>query len=380
LTVDEVNEFLDDWGRSLVAIIQGESRGTLATDVFDIPRRSCVAYECSYRLAPDMVRRIAEVSTPERIADSMKIPGARPYYLNAFVLMSSYLCGREQLLLDNAAAGVTADPTPFEDVELVVDFFARLMHAYRGDENETPKAPDWTQRVLSDDWARRCVDLLEPVDEATLARAERLAGFLSLYGVMLHGENRDGNFEHGPYWASDGRPVLIHEFSDLQNAFLPWATKDVRLSLDNVCFVYEYEGVELRFNMFGGVLSEPPDRRERLIRVAVCTREGEALRRIEPSEFEHLSHEARTAQTELYRRVLGWSRQERIEYGLWLYANHLMPFCEVAGAQEAAKVLPEEWQRIGVPYAALLAGDPSHPRLWTHLSKLDRPIFTPVDA
>src|SRR5690606_23377025 len=123
--------------------------------------------------------------------------------------------------------------------------------AYYAEPGRTEPGPEeWSQRVLdAEEWGR-CEELLAEPSAERLAAGSMLAGVVSLYALMLHGENRDGNFEHGPYPTARGGIAIANDFNDLRNEFLPWSGAEVRLPVANLSIVTEYERVAVRFNMF----------------------------------------------------------------------------------------------------------------------------------
>ncbi|MGH2938817.1 MAG: hypothetical protein ACRDPE_11945 [Solirubrobacterales bacterium] len=69
--------------------------------------------------------------------------------------------------------------------------------------------------------------------------------------LLLHGEQRDGIFGHGPYDLGDGTVLYCREFNDLRNDDLPWAATEVRNWVGNVVVAYVARDVEVICDMFG---------------------------------------------------------------------------------------------------------------------------------
>jgi hypothetical protein len=262
----------------------------------------------------------------------------------------------------------------------VIDFFRRMMGAYYGEEGRTEPGPEeWSQRVLgAEEWAR-CEALLAAPDAELRAAAARASGVVSLYALMLHGETRDGNFEHGPYRTAGGGIAIANDFNDLRNQVLPWSTPELRLPIDNLCVVTEYDDVAVRFNMFGGAITDPPDPSDRIRRLAVFTREGERLRPLEPAELGEIAAQATANQLQLYQGALDSEPLDRARHGIFVYANYIKPFADLAGAREASERFEEEWRAVGDPYAAALVAQDEKPRLWVHLAALEERMFSPLD-
>ncbi|WCB91804.1 hypothetical protein DSM104299_00481 [Baekduia alba] len=340
----------------------------MKSELFDIRGRTWVGFECYYAAAPALLRTLCEHRSPEALGRAMRRPGSRPYYLQLMILMSNYLSAREQRVLATGTPPEASDPQADADLATVVDFVARTAGAYRTDGAVMPTAPDFDMRILSEDWIARCAALLGPRER--LPEIQRFVATLSLYGFLLHGEQRDGTFDHGPYALPDGTRLLVRELNDLDNRLLPWAEHDDPLPIANVCVAYALRDVEMQFSLFGGSLTDPVDFLDRTERVALFTREGDDLRALEPDEMAALAHRAGELQLRLYQDVVAWPAIERSRYGLYLYANHLAPFFRLAGAEAALPALVARFEAVGGPVAEALAARDELPEIFTYYADI----------
>jgi hypothetical protein len=300
----QVDAAIETWGVAQSETMRREQRGKLSSELFDIRGRTWVGFECYYRAVPELLAALAERISPEEIGRRMKRPGQRPYYLQLFILMSNYLCAREQRVL-TAGSPPETDPAEAEALQILVEFFARAASAYREDGGLVPAAPDYDQRILDAEWAGRCAALLGPTDD--LARVRRALASISLYVFLMHGEQRDGNFDHGPYQLEDGARMLIHEINDLDNDYLPWVDSERPLPLSNICIAYALREVEMRFSIFAGCVTDPAEFVDRVERFAVFTAEGDELRMAEAEDLvERLSERFRTIGQEAAEEYLGF--------------------------------------------------------------------------
>lgn len=345
----EVDATIQAWGVAQCEAMKRENRGKLSSELFDIRGRTWVGFECYYRAVPEILTALSERISPEEVGRRMKCLGGRPYYLQLFLLMSNYLCAREQRLIVDRVAPET-DPGVARDLQAVVEFFDRAMRAYREDGELVPVAPEHDQRILDPATAGRCAELLAPAGD--LGRIGRALASISLYVFLMHGEQRDGNFDHGAYELEDGTRMLIHELNDLDNDYLPWVDAEGRLPVGNVCVAYALREVEMRFSILAGCITDPADFAAQVERVAVFTAEGDELRPLGVEELEQLADQALRLQGELYGRIVEWPSIERSRYGRRLYANHVVPFLRLAGASDLIEQLTERFTAIGEEAAA----------------------------
>jgi hypothetical protein len=376
-TVAQVDEVIAAWGAAQSETMRNESRASLASDLFDIRGRTWVGFECYYEAAAPLLQELVSRSVPpEEIGRRMKVPGSRPYYLQLFLLMSNYLGSREERVLQHGTAPDMSDPAAYEQLRVLVEFFTRTTMAYRNDGAIVPGPPENDQRILGEAWVARCVELLGPPTE--LEAIKRMSAMLSLYSFMLHGEQRDGQFDHGPYPGPDGTQIIVREFNDLRNTYLPWSEREARLPYSNVCVAYACRGASMRFTIFATATTSPADLAPHVEGVAAFARVGEELHRLDAAEMATIATLAQQLQLAIYRRVVRWDAIERSRYGLYLYANSLAPFLTVAGCDDLVADMTSRFEEIGNRVACELTETGRRPLVLDYFGVPgDGPLFTP---
>jgi hypothetical protein len=316
-----------------------ERRVAMSSPLYDLAGRSSLGFAAVHEVAPGMVERLDPVLGAERIGERMGTVLTRPYFLQLFIFFYAYLMGREQRLV--AAGGFADAATEAADREatlLVCDWFSRVCSAYRTDDSLFPGAKVTDQPILTPDqqaeWGGE-----EALPEALANRVQRAIGQIELYALTVHGEQRDGNFDHGPYPGANGEQIVFHEINDLDNDFLPWIEPEQRLGVEAVGIVRAFDPeVEITCDIFGTSSVAPSDAEFRQLRV--LTRADGELRDLPIEELEELADRASRATGELYARIAAWEQDYRTGYGGPLFLNHLAPFLRIAGAEEA-----EQWLR-----------------------------------
>src|SRR4029078_10097867 len=87
-------------------------------------------------------------ASPEELGQRMRFPGSRPYALQPFIVVCSYLGAAQRELLDaGLSPGDAWDGERVEDLELVMDWWARLQGALRSDDVLLPGPAGGTSHI-----------------------------------------------------------------------------------------------------------------------------------------------------------------------------------------------------------------------------------------
>jgi hypothetical protein len=383
LSVERVNELIRLFGENQKREMRAEKRETMRSVLFDLPRRSSLGWQCLHDNQGPFLRELAAHTAPEELGRRMRVPGSRPYALQPFILVCTHLGHRQQRMLDLGLR--PGDPFPEErpeELAFLMDFWARLQGAYRSDDELLPGEAGGALPILDDEQVRDLEQRCRPVDEDRYVAIRRMAATLELFGFMLHGEQRDGIFGHGPYELDGGRVLWLREFNDLRNDYLPWADTRVRNALDNVIVAYVGRDVAVTCDMFGSSRVEPHDPTDRLEGVAVLTNEGGTLRDLSDDEIEAMQHSAADGQEELFMKAVEWDDAYKISYGGPLFANHLKPFFDLArmpGADDAARRLMAACDATAQRHVDELLGA-DVPSFWRHVGTTEDDLYWPMVA
>lgn len=381
ISLERLNVLIRLFGEAQKNAMRAERREALRSILFDLARRSPLGWRCMYEHQVPFLREIAQLTEPEELGRRMRGLGRRPYAIQPFILMCSHFGWRQQAMLD---AGLREGEPFAEDrpgeLALLCDFWARLMTGYRQDGHLLPEEAGLTCQILHP----AELELLERGTSGggsnDVAQVRRMAATLELYNFVLHGEQRDGIFGHGPYALADGSTMFVREFNDLRNDYLPWAAIATQNPWDAIVIAYRGRRVEVHCDLFGSMTVSPPEFTDRLEGICVLgRREGDvAPTPLGADAIAEVQAAAARAQEQLYLAALGWDDHYKIAYGAPLFANHLWPIAKLAGAR------PEMGDRIMTAFDetaqretdALLAGDV--PSVWKHMGDYPGDMYWPV--
>jgi hypothetical protein len=377
---ERLNGLIHLFGELQKQEMRAEKREVMKAILFDLPRRSSLGWHALYEHEADFLRELSEHVSPEELGRRMRFPGSRPYALQPFIVVCSYLGARQQELLNSGLSpGDPWDGERVEDLELVMDWWARLQGALRSDDVLLPGEAGGTSPILDEAVIADVVSRLGPAGAERHALVRRTAATLELYSFMLHGEQRDGITGHGPYLLEDGSTLFLKEFNDLRNDYLPWARTDTRNVLDNVVVAHRARDVRVHCDMFGSMNVAPPEFGQLLDGLAVLTNEHGVLRTVGDDELPTIQEAASDAQQELFLRAVEWDDAYKIAYGAPLFANHLKPFFDLAGLTDPSygERIMRACEATAERMTPLLLGKPV-PSMWPHFGTTEGPLFWPV--
>jgi hypothetical protein len=121
--VERTNELIKLFGEHQYADMRVERREAMRSVLFDLPRRSPLGWQCLYEHAPAFLREASEHATAEEIGAGMRTVGSRPYALQPFIFVCSYLGARQMRMLELGLS--QGDPFPEErpeDLAFIMDF------------------------------------------------------------------------------------------------------------------------------------------------------------------------------------------------------------------------------------------------------------------
>jgi hypothetical protein len=370
------NEVISRFSADLTATTNRERRVAMSSPLYDLQGRSTLGFLVSHDLGAELVRRTEAACPAEEVGERMGKLLTRPYFLGLFILFEGYLMGREMRMIENGAPSGADLVRDGEDTIAVTDWFERVCSSYRTDDRLFPGAEVFDQLILAP--AEVIGPAGQPLDEETAARAQRAIGTLELYALTVHGEQRDGNFDHGPYPAPDGSRLVVHEVNDLDNDFRPWVEAPQRLGVDAVGVVRRFaSGVEIVCDMFGTSSVSPSG--SPFEQLALLVREGETVRALEVEELEEIAARAVSATGELFQRIAGWEQDFRTAYGRPLWLNHFAPILEIAGAGDQLEWLREAGAAAGPQDLAELQGA-AVGQVWARLAAGEEMFTAVADA
>jgi hypothetical protein len=317
----------------------GEISGTMtaertALESALIPVTAYILIACieCYRRYPEMIEVIEDASTPEALGRAGREPGSQIDAVHLWSIVNFPLLGRQVL----APFGLVDLDRDAPALATVVDFWKRAAAAFRAD----GKLQAWDAGLCVPRYGPNVVDELvagsAPLDVEASARLTRMNRLLTTFLFLLYFDTRAGYQDTGPYPLADRRVLLVRDFNRFGVSHFPWS-RDVCASLPysnlTVALVLD-DGVRVTTNDWGTSMTDPADYFARLSAAGVFTADGGSLAPVPMDELDDLAASVKGAQRQLYRRIAGMTRREKLDAGAYVYFTFLRPFAETAGVDD----------------------------------------------
>ena len=287
--------------------------------------------EC-YRRYPDMMREISGAASPEALGAAGRLPGNQIDAVHLWSIANFPLLGRQVL----APFGLVDVDRDVPALATVLDFWKRAAAAFRAD----GELQAWDAGLRVPRYGLEVVDALvagsRAVDVEEREHLIRLNRVLTTFLFLLYFDTRAGYQDTGPYPLADGRVLLVRDFNRFGVSHFSWS-RDVCAGLpySNLTFALVLDGgVRVTANDWGTSITDPPDYFGHLSAAGVFTADDGALSPVAPGELEGIAKAVKEAQRNLYRRIAGMSRREKLDAGAYVYFTFLRPFAETAAVDD----------------------------------------------
>jgi hypothetical protein len=357
-----------------------ERSTVIETTLFDLPTKIVLGQYCGYDVLPKVTAELERRVSAEELGRRRRTPGLT-LALGLCGFLWIYLFGRLQRYLEAGWPDKEVDLGDQDEAAAVLTYWEGVARAYRADGSLVAgqTRDDGVIRCLDDDDVQRLASAALArgrVEDAGLVR--RALAQMELYCFLIHGEQRDGIFNHGPYSLEDGSLLVVKELTDLQNPFMTWMTPERHLSVPRVVVPIVVKDVECWFDMFGTLYTEPEDYFPFVTGMEFLA--GEELEPISLEQLEGLGQEAHEVQKDVFREMARWDERYKIQHAAVQYANVNYPLLELAGAtqDEIRKVLIEPFEAAGEQYVEKARDDSG--RLWEYVASGREPLFPEVKA
>lgn len=323
------------------------TRTVQESKLFPVSPYILLSYLNAFYRYPALLRKIEAQLPAEAIADRGRSMGIKIQNSPlGWAMPCFYLLGRELLL----AMGFLRPQDAADDVIYVLDFWKRFQLSWhRNDGHITNREYGHRAQILPD---RRLevfkADLFWCADGDDLHQAaQAFMATASQYGFLVSCESRISLTNSGPYRLDAVHELIVRDFQDLAECSLPW--------LDGIAADVPYNNLtvtmavrDCHFTLvddWGSFESEPEFTADKLAGVGLYTSDplsdgfvpvGMGSAEELTATFRELNAVLKTATTQLWQRMAGWTRDQLLDAGALTYFAVCKDLAHVAGVFEVA--------------------------------------------
>jgi hypothetical protein len=330
MNTTQVNRWIEYHGK--ISRAMTAERTALESALIPVTAYILIACIECYRRYPEMMREITEAASPEELGAAGRSPGSQIDAVHLWSIANFPLLGRQVL----APFGLVDLDRDVPALATVLDFWQRAAAAFRAD----GELQAWDAGLCVPRYGPDVVDALvagsRQIDGEDREHLVRLNRILTTFLFLLYFDTRAGYQDTGPYPLADGRVLLVRDFNRFGVSHFPWS-RDVCAGLpySNLTFALVLDGaVRVTTNDWGTSITDPPDYFGRLSAAGVFTIDDGKLAPIPVDGLGGVRNAVKDAQRQLYRRIAGMSRREKLDAGAYVYFTFLRPFAETAGIDD----------------------------------------------
>ncbi|NVM34143.1 MAG: hypothetical protein HWN81_01020 [Candidatus Lokiarchaeota archaeon] len=320
MNVKEANEIIAHV--SELIDYQVSKRGLLESQLFPVTAYICVAFYNSYDILYDILKRVSEKTTPEKIGKESRKILSEIQALSIFYIPLYYMAGRMGEIYRNDEDPKSESEEKRKQTMYILDFWKRLASSYFPNSKLSVNDSDKKNIALDQsdiDWTlSRIVDVSK--DQAI--KVKRTMANLELVSYIDECEARAKLCDHGPYKVDENEILVFREILHLYDGGKPhftWSATEAKSPYTNVAFVFRLQDVEIELDEFVSLESTPVDFTENITGVALLTREGKDVIPLDFKVLDEFSDYAIKANKELFLKFSKWDRRQRLIAGAYAY-------------------------------------------------------------
>lgn len=301
---------------------QVSKRGLLETQLFPVTAYICVSFYNAYDMLYDILKRVSEKTTPEKMGkDSRKIL-SEIHALSIFYIPLYYMVGRMGEIHRNNGDSKSESEEKRNQTLFVLDFWKRLASSYFPggklsvyDSNKKNIALDqtdikWVENEIID------------INKEEAIQIKRTMANLEIVSFLDECEARAKLCDHGPYRVNEDEIIIFREISHLYNGekpHFPWSITEVKAPFSNIAFAYRLKDTNVEFDDFATLESNPIDFSENITGIALFTREENKVKPLNLNVLPAFNDYAVKANKELFLKFSKWNRKQRLIAGAYAY-------------------------------------------------------------
>ncbi|TKJ16548.1 MAG: hypothetical protein CEE43_19750 [Promethearchaeota archaeon Loki_b32] len=320
MNVKETNEIIAH--ASELIDYQVSKRGLLESQLFPVTAYICVSFYNSYDILYDILKRVSEKTTPEKMGKESRRILSEIQALSIFYIPLYYMAGRMGEIYRNNEDPRSESEDKRKQTMFIMDFWKRLASSYFPNGELSVNDSDRKNIALNQsdvDWA---LEQITDVSKEQAIKIKRAMANLELVSYIDECEARAKLCDHGPYQVNENECLVFREILHLYDGSKPhfsWSATEAKSPYSNIAFVFRLKDVEIELDEFVSLESKPVDFTDNITGVALLTREGKDVIPLNFDVLDHFNDYVIKANKELFFKFSKWDRRQRLIAGAYAY-------------------------------------------------------------
>ena len=366
MNIKEVNDLISHI--SEIIDYQVKKRGLLESQLFPVTAYVCVSFYNAYDMLYDILKKVSEKTTPERMGKESRKILSELHALSLFYIPLYYMVGRMGEIQRNNGDPKSETREKREQTMFILDFWKRLASSYFLDEKLTVYDSNKINIVLNQPDIEWSINQIIDVTSEKAVAIKRVMANLEVVSFLDECEARAKICDHGPYRISENEIMIFREIMHLYDGkkpHFPWSATEAKAPLSNIAFAFRLKDVDAKFDDFATMTTTPLNYSGNITGVALFTRDGTKVKPIEFDVLDAFSDYAVKANKELFLKFSKWDRKQCLIAGAFAYCYGYARYTNFVGITDQINwELTERTMNKYVPIFMESDFDPGIPRLF----------------
>ncbi|MHA1671569.1 MAG: hypothetical protein ACTSV5_13495 [Promethearchaeota archaeon] len=354
---------------------QVSKRGLLETQLFPVTAYICVSFYNAYDMLYEILKKVSEKIAPEQLGIESRKILSEIQALSIFYIPLYYMVGRMGEIHQNNGDPASEPIKKREETAFIMDFWKRLAESYfQGNlsvSDSEKKNIAINQKDV--DWT---IDHLTDITKENAGNIKRTMANLEIVSFLDECEARAKLCDHGPYPINDNEILVFREIFHLfdgKEPHFPWSETQATAPFSNIAFAYRLKDVNVEFDDFATMDTDPADFTNHITGAAIFTRDNNIVKPLDFDVLEGFNDYATKANKELFLKFSKWDRKQRLIAGAYAYCYGYARYTNQVGiTSDFNWDLTDKTMEKYIPKFMETDFDPGIPRLMRSKAKKKR--------
>jgi len=320
MNVKEANELITYV--SDVFDYQVQTRGLLETQLFPVTAYICVSFYNSYDMLYDIIKKVSEKTTPERMGKESRKILSELQALTINYIPLYYMEGRMGEIHRNGGDPKSEPEEKRKQTIFLLDFWKRLASSYYPGGKLFVSDANGKNIALDQPDINWTLEQMKDVSQDQAKKIRKTMANLEVFSFLDECEARAKLCDHGPYKINDEEILVFREISHLYDGGKPhftWSETKAKAPYNNIAFAFTLKNIDAKIGNFATMTTDPVNWGDRITGAALLTRDGDNVIPLDFDVLDGFFEYANKAQRELYVKFSKWDRKQRLLAGAFAY-------------------------------------------------------------